>query len=175
MEAPVPPASPDRPGDLPGSRSAIEAVLAPLRDEVEAIDREMTDNRAFLEDRRRRGVDAETRSLLDRAADSPTAPDSLRRLAREVAAGRLTWDDVFAHRAGADGEAFLADAFRTARERFADVEVAPVPVPEEAHAVGVEPEQVDADLQMTLAIARLEHDSIFRQSLEGRSPDGPTP
>jgi hypothetical protein len=157
----VPPASPE-----------IDAVLAPLRDEVERVDAAMANNRAFLEERRRRGLDAETRSLLDRAADSPTAPDSLRRLAREVAAGRLAWDDVFAHRAGADGEEFLTDAFRTARERFADVEVAPVPVPEEAHAVGVDPEQVDADLQMTLAIARLEHDSIHRQTYEGPSVDG---
>jgi hypothetical protein len=166
MQAPVPPASPE-PGGLPGSRAAIDAVLEPLRDGVHRVDRELADNRTFLEERRRRGLDSETRDLLDRAAQSPDAPDSLRRLARDVAAGRLTWDDVFAHRAGADGEALLDDAFATARDRFADADVARVPVPEEALAVGVDPQAVDADLQLTLALARMEHDSIFRRSLDG--------
>lgn len=151
----MPPASPD-----------IDAVLAPLREELDRVDRALADNRAFLEERRSTGLDGETRSLLDRAADSPTAPDSLRRLAREVAGGRLTWDDVFARRAGADGEAFLAEAFSVARERFGEVEVAPVPVPDEALAVGVDPEAVAADLQLTLAIARIEHDSIYRPRFE---------
>jgi hypothetical protein len=108
------PASPEVSGD----RSAIDAALEPLRGEVDRVGREMADNRAYLEERRRRGIDPETRALLDRAADSSSAPESLRRLARQVDAGRLTWDDVFAHRAGPDGDAFLADAFRTARERF---------------------------------------------------------
>ena len=162
----MPPASPE-PGGRPGTRDAIDAVLAPFRDSVDEVDRELADNRAFLEERRRRGLDTETRDLLDRAAQSPNAPDSLRRLAREVAAGRVTWEDVFAHRAGADGEEFLTEAFRTARDRFADADVAAVPVPEEALAVGVEPEAVDADLQLTLAVARIEHDSIYRQTLDG--------
>jgi hypothetical protein len=173
MEAPVPPASPEPPAELPGSRSAIDVVLRPLREGVDRVDRELADNRAFLEQHRRRGLDAQTRDLLARAADSPSAPESLRRLAQEVAAGRLTWDDVFAHRAGADGEGFLAEAFRTARERFADAEVPTVPVPEEALAVGVDPEAVDADIQMTLAIARLEHDAVFRETLDIWSVDGP--
>jgi hypothetical protein len=145
----------------------IDAVLEPLREGVDRVDRELADNRAYLEERRRRGIDVETRDLLDRAAHSPSAPSSVRRLSRELAAGRLTWDDVFAHRAGADGEAFLACAFRTARERFADVEVAPVRVPDEALAVGVDPGAVDADMARTIAEARQEHDAIFRRAIDG--------
>jgi hypothetical protein len=103
----------------------IDAVLEPLREGADRVDRALADNRAYLDQRRAQGIDPETRDLLDRAANSPSAPSSLRRLVREVAAGRQTWDDVFAHRAGADGEEFLASAFRTAHERFADVEVAP--------------------------------------------------
>ncbi|WP_151081561.1 hypothetical protein [Nocardioides cynanchi] len=153
----------------------IDAVLAPLREETDRVDRELADNRAFLDERRRRGLDAETRALLHRAAESPTAPESLRRLAREVGAGRLSWDDVFARRAGADGEAFLADAFGAAREHFADADLAPVSVPDEALAVGVDPEAVAADLQLTLAVARIEHDAIYQQTLDGPPFDEPAP
>ena len=160
----MPPASPD----VPDARPAIEAILDPLRAEIARVDREMDDNRTFLEEHRSRGIDAETRALLDRAADSPDAPDSLRKLARQVAAGQVTWDDVFAHRAGPGGEAFLDDAFRTAREHFSDAELAPVPVPEEALQVGVDPEEVSADLARTLVEARVEHDAIFRRAFDER-------
>ncbi|MGA8249037.1 MAG: hypothetical protein WB797_19170, partial [Nocardioides sp.] len=79
----------------------------------------------------------------------------------------LTWDDVYARRAGPDGEAFLADAFRTAREHFADAEVSVVPVPDEALEVGVDPDEVSADLELTLAEAAEEHDAIFRPACDG--------
>jgi hypothetical protein len=94
----------------------VDAVLEPLREESGRVDRELARNRTLLDERRSHGVDAETRDLLARAAAGPSAPASLRRVARRVAAGELTWDDVFAHRAGPDGTAFLRDAFRTARE-----------------------------------------------------------
>lgn len=151
------PASPD-PHD---GRAAIDAVLEPLRAETDRVDRELASNQAFLDERRSRGVDAETRDLLSRAAESPSAPASLRRVARQVTAGQITWDDVFAHRAGADGEAFLADAFRTAREHVTD-EPALVSVPDEALEVGVDPDEVAADIARTRDEARTAHDEIFR-------------
>jgi hypothetical protein len=160
----LPPASPD---EVPDGRAAIDAVLEPLREETERVDHELAADRAYLDERRARGIDPETRALLDRAADSPSAPESLRRMARQIAAGRITWDDVFAHRAGPEGEAFLADAFRTAREHFADADVATVPVPEEALEVGVDPQEVSDDLEQTLAEAGAEHDAIFRQAFDG--------
>jgi hypothetical protein len=160
----MPPASPE---PLPDARAAIDAVLEPLREETDRVGRELEDNRAYLEEHRARGVDAETRALLDRAADSPSAPESLRRVARQVADGRTTWDDVFAHRAGPDGEAFLTDAFRTAHEHFADADLGAVPVPDEALEVGVDPEAVSEDLTRTLAEAAEEHDAIFRSAFDG--------
>jgi hypothetical protein len=160
----LPPASPD---EIPDGRAAIDAVLEPLREETELVDREVEADRAYLDERRAKGIDPETRALLDRAADSPSAPESLRRVARQVATGRITWDDVFAHRAGPEGEAFLADAFRTAREHFADVDLATVPVPDEALEVGVDPLRVSDDLEKTLAEAAEEHDAIFRQAFDG--------
>jgi len=156
------PASPED----PDGRSAIDAVLEPLRDGVDRVTHEMADNSAFLDERRTRGIDPETRALLDRAAGSPAAPESLRRVARRVAAGRGSWDDVFARRAGPDGEAFLAEALRTARDRFADIDVTPVAAPEEALAVGIDPEAVDADVAQTIAEARQEHDAIFRPAYD---------
>ena len=151
----MPPASPD-------PRAAIEAVLEPLRAETDRVDRELASNRAFLDERRSSRVDAETRDLLSRAADSPSAPESLRRLARQVAAGRFTWDDVFAGRAGPDGAAFLADAFRTARQHAREIDVTAVPVPDEALEVGIDPAEVAADIEHTLAVARHAHDEIYR-------------
>ena len=100
------------------ARAALDAVLEPLRVETGQVDRELASNRLFLEERRSRGVDPATSDLLTRAAGSPSAPESLRRLARQVAAGGLTWDDVFAHRAGPDGAAFLRDALSTAHDHF---------------------------------------------------------
>jgi hypothetical protein len=161
----VPPASPDPRRDIDG-RAAIDAVLEPLRAETDRVDRELADNRQFLEERRSRRLDPETRDLLDRAADSPEAPESLRRLARRIAGGELTWDDVFAHRAGPDGDAFLSDAFRTAEQHFADADLAPVPVPDAALDTGVDPDEVDADLARTRREARDEHDAIFRRAFE---------
>jgi hypothetical protein len=149
------------------SRAAIDAALEPLRAETDRVDRELADNRRFLDDRRNRRLDAETRELLDRAAESPQAPESLRRLARRIAGGELTWDDVFAHRAGAEGDAFLADAFRTAEQHFADADVATVPVPEAAVETGVEPDEVAADIDRTRREARDEHDAVFRRAVEG--------
>ena len=157
----MPPASPD-------PRAAIDAVLEPLREETDRIDRELASNRAFLQERRARGVDAETRDLLARAATSPAAPDSLRRLARRVAAGELTWDDVFTHRAGPDGTAFLGDAVRTAREHFAEVEVEQVRVPDQALDLGVDPEEVSDDIFQALVQAHADHDAVFRHRLEDR-------
>jgi hypothetical protein len=158
MEDPVLPASPD-PSD---GRAAVDAVLEPLRAETDRVDRELAANQAFLEERRALGLDAETRDLLSRAAQSPSAPESLRRVARLVAGGRLTWDDVFARRAGQDGAAFLEDAFRTAREHFAEADLEPVPVPEEALEVGVDPDEVAADIERVRDEARTAHDAIFR-------------
>jgi hypothetical protein len=160
----LPPASPE---PVPDARAAIDAVLEPLREETDRVGREMEANRAFLDERRARGIDPGTRALLDRAADSPEAPDSLRRLARQVAAGRVTWDDVFAHRAGPEGEAFLADAFRTARDHFSDTDLTPVIVPDEALEIGVDPAEVSDDLARTLAEAAEEHDAIFRHAFDG--------
>ncbi len=154
----MPPASPD-PYD---GRAAIDAVLEPLRAETDRVDRELASNQAFLEERRATGVDAETRDLLSRAAESPSAPESLRRVARQVAAGQITWDDVFARRGGPDGAAFLEDAFRTARDHFADADLAPVPVPEEALEVGVDPAEVAVDIERARDEARTAHDAIFR-------------
>jgi len=151
----VPPASPD-------PRAAIDAVLEPLREETERIGRELASNSAFLEVRRSRCVGPETRDLLSLAADSPSAPDSLRRLARQVVAGELTWDDVFAHRAGPDGTAFLSDAFATAQDHFADARVPPATVSDEALDVGIDPDEVAADIARTRAEARAAHDEVFR-------------
>jgi hypothetical protein len=162
----VPPASPD----VPDARAAIESVLEPLRAESDRVDQAMADNRAYLEERRKTRVDAETRGLLERAATSPGAPDSLRRVARQVARGQITWDSVFDHRAGPEGEAFLADAFRTAREHFADADLTPVPVPEEALAEGVDPEAVDDDIELTLREAGEAHDRIFRATFSDDPP-----
>jgi hypothetical protein len=164
----VPPASPDprfRPYDA-DPRAAIDAVLEPLRDETDRIDSELRDNAAFLEERRRERLDPETRDLLDRAAESPQAPASLRRLARRVAAGELGWDDVFAHRAGPDGEAFLTDAFATARQHFADADLGRVPVPDAALETGIDPDDVSDDIERTRREARDEHDLIFRRAFE---------
>jgi hypothetical protein len=151
------PASPD-PYD---ARAAIEAVLEPLRAETDRIDREVASNHAFLAERRRQRLDAETRDLLSRAAESPRAPEPVRRLARRVAAGEIAWDDVFAHRAGPDGTAFLREAFRTARQHVDD-RPTPVTVPDAAREVGIEPAEVAADIEHTLALARLAHDEVFR-------------
>jgi hypothetical protein len=164
----VPPASPDpRPASyVVEARAAIDAVLEPLREETDRVDREVRDNEAFLDERRRSRLDAETRGLLDRAAESPQAPASLRRLARRVAGGEIGWDDVFAHRAGPDGEAFLADAFSTAREHFADADLAPVPVPEAALETGIDPDEIADDIDRTRREARDEHDLVFRRTFE---------
>jgi hypothetical protein len=163
----VPPASPD---PVPAqARAAIDAALEPLREATDRADRELADNQRFLEERRSGRIDAETRDLLERAARSPEAPVSLRRLARRIAGGELTWDDVFAHRGGADGDGFLADAFRTARERFSDADLPPVPVPREALETGVDPSEVAADLETLLQEAGEQHDAIFRRTFEGGS------
>jgi hypothetical protein len=164
----VPPASPDphTGAYAVDARTAIEAVLEPLREATDRVDREVRDNAAFLDERSRSRLDADTQSLLDRAAESPQAPASLRRLASRVARGEMGWDDVFAHRAGPDGEAFLADAFSTARERFADADLAPVPVPEAALETGIDPDEIADDIDRTRREARDEHDLIFRRALE---------
>jgi hypothetical protein len=166
----VPPESPDPRFATydADARAAIDAVLEPLREETDRVDREVRDNAAFLEERRRSRLDAETRGLLDRAAESPQAPDSLRRLARRVAGGELSWDNVFAHRGGADGEAFLAEAFRTAHEHFSDADLSRVPVPDSALETGIEPDELTDDIERTRREARDEHDAIFRHALEDR-------
>lgn len=166
----MPPASPDprlTPYDV-DARAAIDTVLEPLREETARVDREVRDNAAFLEARRRSRLDRETRDLLDRAAESPEAPASMRRLARRVASGELDWDDVFARRGGADGDAFLTDAFRAADEHFAGTDLARVPVPEAALETGIDPDEVAADLDQTRREARAEHDAIYRRAFEER-------
>lgn len=163
----MPPASPDPSLGLDG-RAAIDAVLEPLRAETDRVDRELADNEAFLEERRSQGVDADTQALLARAAESPTAPDSLRRLAQRVAAGEITWDDVFARRAGGDGTTFLDDAFRTAQQHFPDADLPTVRVPDDALAVGVDPDAVSDDIFRTRVEAREAHDAIFRRAFEER-------
>jgi hypothetical protein len=150
----VHPASPD-------PRAAIDAVLEPLRVETDRVDRALADNQAFLDERRARGLDRETRDLLARAAESPTAPESVRRVAQQVAAGRITWDDVFAHRAGPDGQAFLRDAFATAREHVDD-DSTPIDVPDEAREIGIDPGAIAEEIARTRAEARIAHDAIFR-------------
>jgi hypothetical protein len=150
----VHPASPD-------PRTAIDAVLEPLLTETDRVDRALADNQAFLDERRARGLDRETRDLLSRAAESPAVPESVRRVAQQVAAGRITWDDVFAHRAGPDGESFLEDALRAARDHVTDGPT-PVRVPEAALEVGVDPDEVAADIARTLTEAQAGHDAIFR-------------
>lgn len=165
----MPPASPDHSPDdhaAVNGRAAIDAVLEPLREEADRADRELADNRRFLEERRSRRLDAETRDLLNRAARSPQAPVSLRRLARRIAGGEFTWEDLFAHRGGPDGDAFLLDAVRVARDRFSDAELSPVPVPEAALETGVDPSEVNADLDQLLQDARERHDAIFRRAFE---------
>ncbi|MGA8245468.1 MAG: hypothetical protein WB797_01040, partial [Nocardioides sp.] len=72
---------PAYPEGLPDGRAAIDAVLEPLREESDRVGRELEANRAHLDERRARAIDPETRALLGRAADSPTAPASLRRVA----------------------------------------------------------------------------------------------
>jgi hypothetical protein len=164
----VPPASPDprfTPYDV-DARAAIDEVLEPLREETARVDREVRDTAAFLDERRRSRLDAETRDLFDRAAQSPEAPAAMRRLARRVASGELGWDDVFARRGGPDGEAFLTEAFRTARQQFADTDLARVPVPEAALEAGVDPADVADDIDRTRRGARDEHDAIFRRAFE---------
>jgi hypothetical protein len=140
---------------------AIDAVLEPLRVETDRVDRALADNQAFLDERRTRGLDRETRDLLSRAGGSPAAPESVLRVAQQVSSGKITWDDVFAHQAGPDGEAFLQEAVRTAREHVDD-EPRPVPVPDAALGLGVDPAQVAADIELTLAEARAGHDDVFR-------------
>lgn len=166
----MPPASPDprfAAYDV-HARAAIDAVLEPLREETDRVDREVRDNAAFLEERRRSRLDAETRGLLDRAAESPQAPESLRRLARRVGRGELSWDDVFASRGGPDGDAFLADAFRTAREQFADADLTLVAAPEAALETGVDPADIADDIDRTRREAGDEHDAVFRRTFGDR-------
>ena len=163
---PSAPATPDPRRDV-DSRAATDAVLEPLRAEGDRVDRELADNRRFLDQRRGQRLDAETRELLTRAAESPQAPVSLRRLARRIAGGELTWDDVLARRAGAEGEAFVAEAFRTAEQHVADAEVAPVKVPAAAVETGIDPDEVAADIDRTRREARAEHDAVFRRAFEG--------
>ncbi|HEY3531140.1 MAG TPA: hypothetical protein VGK78_18500, partial [Nocardioides sp.] len=153
------PRSPD-PAD---GRRAIDAVLEPLRAETHRVDDELRDNEEFLAERRSCGIDPETRALLERAAGSPAAPESLRRVARLVAAGRVTWDDVFAHRGGPEGAAFLDDALRTARRQFAEADLPPAKVPDEALEVGIDPDEVSDDIFRARVEAQEDHDAIFRQ------------
>jgi hypothetical protein len=161
-----PPGAPGTPYDV-DARAAIDAVLEPLRAETDRVDREVRDNAAFLEQRRRDRIDPDTRRLLDRAADSPDAPDSLRRLARRVSSGEIGWDDVFARRVGPDGDAFLAEAFRTARQHFGDADLPRVSVPEAALETGVDPDDVADDIERTRREARADHDAVFRRTFEG--------
>lgn len=161
----MPPASPDPRTDV---ASAIRAALEPFERELDTARRQRGDNAGFLAARRSRGLDAETRDLFADAARSPDAPDSLRRLGREVAAGRLTWDDVFRGRAGELGTTFLGEAYAAARlavDDLADADDDLVEVPAEARAVGVDPDQVRADVEELRAEAGDAHDQLWREGL----------
>lgn len=111
--------------------AALRAVLAPLEDALAESRRFRAENAAFLEQKRRRRLTPAQRALLERAAQSDGAPESLRQLARRVEAGELTWDDVFTARSGELGREFREEAFRTAREQWADAEVERVAPPDD--------------------------------------------
>jgi uncharacterized protein (DUF1786 family) len=140
--------------------------LAAFEDQIEEATQLVADNQAYLDDQRSRGLDPETKALLEEAARSPQAPDSLRALAKQVERGDLTWDDVFRGRAGSLGRTFLNDAFTTAAEHVSPEPVTPVAPPDEALAQGVDPEVVQDEMTQTLEKARVEHDRIWRERLE---------
>jgi hypothetical protein len=154
------------PQESPDLPSAVRAIMEPLDAELDRARQVVADDRRFLQDKRERGLDPETKTLFEEAAKSPDAPDSLRRLAKQVERGELTWDDVFRGRGGELGSAFLADAFSTARRHFEDADLTPVAVPEEALATGIDPTAVQEDLDRTLEEARVEHDRVWRELIE---------
>jgi hypothetical protein len=154
------------PQESPDLPSAIRAIMEPLDAEIDRARQVVAEDRRFLQEKRSRGLDPETKALFEEAAKSPDAPDSLRKLAQQVERGELTWDDVFRGRGGELGTAFLADAFSTARQHYEDADLAPVAVPEEALATGIDPTAVQEDLDRTLEEARLEHDLVWRELLE---------
>ena len=150
----------------PDPRDLMREQLAVLDDQIEEATRLVADNQAFLVEQRSRGLDPETKALLEEAARSPQAPDSLRALAKQVERGDLTWDDVFRGRAGDLGRAFLSDAFTTAAEHVSPEPVTPVAPPREALAQGVDPELVQDEMTQTLDEARAEHDRLWVERLE---------
>lgn len=160
----MPPTS--QPEWRPDASEQIRQTLAPLNEAVEEVDKIVADNRAYLADKRSRGLDAETKALLEQAARSPEAPESLRKLAKQVERGELTWDEVFRGGAGDLGRAFLTDAFRVAAEHVSPEPVTPVEPPEEALAQGVDPESVHDEISQTLEEARMAHDRIWLEELE---------
>ena len=136
-------------------RSEIRALLAPLEDAVAEGRRQRADNADFLDGLRARRLRPEERDLMERAAQSPAAPESLRRLARRVAAGELDWVDVLSGRGGEDGAAFRDAALRTAREHWATAEVERVDPPADALDLGVDPETTSAAIDADLGNALL--------------------
>ncbi|MEX0428280.1 hypothetical protein AB3X52_11680 [Nocardioides sp. DS6] len=133
----------------------VRALLGPLEDAIAAARRVRADNADFLDRTRHRGLRPEERDLMERAAESPGAPESLRRLARRVAAGDLDWADVFSGRAGEDGTAFREAALHTARQHWATAEVARVEPPREALDLDVDPETTSAAIDADLGNALL--------------------
>ncbi|MBB6626711.1 hypothetical protein H5V45_05175 [Nocardioides sp. KIGAM211] len=160
----MPPTSPHE--TRPDPSALIRETLAPLEDEIAEADQVVADNRAYLAEKRSRGLDPETKELLEQAARSPEAPDSLRKLATQVERGQITWDDVFRGGAGELGREFLSDAFRVASEHVSPEPVTPVEPPPEALAQGVDPTAVQDEMSQTLEEARMEHDRIWREALE---------
>ena len=129
---------------------ALRALLEPLREELAQAQELIDDNRRYLEEKQARGIDHETKDLFRRAAESPNAPESLKKIAREVEEGHTTWEDVFARRSGELGQAFLHDAFTTARLHFEDADLATVEPPREALDQGIDPAEVERDVRATL-------------------------
>jgi hypothetical protein len=135
------------PQESPDLPSAVRAIMEPLDAELDRARQVVADDRRFLQDKRERGLDPETKTLFEEAAKSPDAPD-------------------FRGRGGELGSAFLADAFSTARRHFEDADLTPVAVPEEALATGIDPTAVQEDLDRTLEEARVEHDRVWRELIE---------
>lgn len=133
----------------------IRALLAPLEDAIADARTLRAENADFLDRQRARRLSPEERELMERAAESPTAPESLRRLAHRVATGELGWADVLAGRGGEDGAAFREAALETARQHWATADVGRVEPPEEALELGVDPESTSAAIDADLGNALL--------------------
>lgn len=70
---------------------------------IRSAERQVAETKRVLqEDRWSKGSREELEQMFQEHARSRDAPEPLRRLYRQIAAGELTWNDVFTGRAGAD-------------------------------------------------------------------------